>query len=249
MQRNKQYEYNYEVVQKTRNDHYYITIDKEERYGIINDQKQVLLQNVYLYLEYLYKDYFIASNDKGYLGIIDISGQTLVDFHYEVIQKVGNSDVIEAKILKEGITKLFSNNLEQIYTKENVTVYSYNDYIEVISKEETKYFDFEGNERLPQQVCKGNLYAKKENGKWGLVDGKGNVIVDFIYDRTTSQNEYGFAGINKDDKWGVVDEKGNILIEPTYKIENGSKEPEFIGVYYKVYYGYGESYYTNYIKD
>ena len=47
----------------------------------------------------------------------------------------------------------------------------------------------------------------------------------------------------------MVDTKGNIIVQPSYKLDDTSREPEFIGPYYKVYYGYGESYYTNDIKD
>lgn len=53
------------------------------------------------------------------------------------------------------------------------------------------------------------------------------------------------AGIMKDNKWGVIDINGNIVLEPTYKIEESNTDPEFIGKYYRVYYGYGESYFTN----
>ena len=49
----------------------------------------------------------------------------------------------------------------------------------------------------------------------------------------------------KENKWGVIDEKGNIILEPTYTIEESNEDPEFIGKYYRVYYGYGESYFTN----
>ena len=46
------------------------------------------------------------------------------------------------------------------------------------------------------------LYSSKENGKWGFVDLKDNVIVDYQYDEITEINQYGFAGIKKDGKWG-----------------------------------------------
>lgn len=41
------------------------------------------------------------------------------------------------------------------------------------------------------------LYSSKENGKWGFVDLKDNVIVDYQYDEITEINQYGFAGIKK----------------------------------------------------
>ncbi|MBO5479302.1 MAG: WG repeat-containing protein [Clostridia bacterium] len=239
----------YESVLRTENSNYLITIDSDGMYGITNSQGQVILENTYRYLEYLFEDYFIASNEKGYLGIINNLGNILVDFQYEVLQKVDNTNVIEAKILKENKTDLYSSKLEKIDTKVNASIYSYDNYIEVYSQDKVVYYDVQGKQLTNTQVHSGILYAKEENGKWGLVDSEDNVVVDFIYDRTTSLNEHGFAGIKKDGKWGVVDKSGNIIKEPVYKLENENKDPEFIGIYYRVYYGYGESYYTNEIKD
>lgn len=239
----------YESVLRTEHKNYFITINGEGQYGIIDAKGNVLLDNTYRYLEYLYDDYFIASNEETYLGIVNIEGKTIVDFKYEVLQEVAGTKVIEAKILEQNITELYSNKLEKIYTKQNVFIYSYNNYIEAFSQEEVKYFDIEGNELQPAQIFVEGIHAKKQNGKWGIVDKNDKVIVDFIYDRTTPSNEFGFAGIKKDNKWGVVDAKGNIMIQPTYELDDTTREPEFIGPYYKVYYGYGESYYTNDIKE
>jgi len=58
----------------------------------------------------------------------------------------------------------------------------------------------------------------------------------------TELNQYGYAGIRKGDKWGVIDEKGNVVVEPSYEIE--WEEPEFIGPYCKLNFGYGMVYYT-----
>ena len=38
------------------------------------------------------------------------------------------------------------------------------------------------------------------------------------------------------------------MLEPTYKISDESIEPDFMGKYYKVNYGYGEVYYTDKIN-
>lgn len=236
-------------MKKTGNEKYFITINSEQKYGIIDNNGKVMLDNKYRYLEYIYEDYFIASNEEGYVGVINILGETKIDFKYEVLQKVDNSNVIEAKILKNSTTDVYSSKLEKVYSNKNIFISSYEKYIKIYTQDDTVYLDKQGNVLENTQIQDVALYAKKQNGKWGLVDKQGNTILDFIYDKTTSSNEHGFAGIYKDEKWGVVDEKGNIIVEPKYKIENENSEPEFIGSYYKVYYGYGESYYTNQIID
>ena len=64
------------------------------------------------------------------------------------------------------------------------------------------------------------LFISKKNDKYGFVDKNGNVVVDYIYDDATKQNEYGYCGIKKDGKWGAIDNKGNVVIEPTYNLDD-----------------------------
>ncbi len=116
--------------------------------------------------------------------------------------------------------------------------------------EQIKYFDYDGNELLARNLFINNkLYTSYNGEKWGFIDKNDNTVVECKYDRVTEFNEYGFAGICENNKWGVIDENGNIVQEPIYKIDETNSEPEFLGKYYKVYYGYGESYYTNNIEE
>ena len=239
----------YTSVVKTNENNYYITIDKNGLYGIINKDQKELIENKYNYLEHLFDEYFIAAKDNGNLGIINIKDSVLVDFKYEVLQKIQDTNIVEAKILKENKSEFYGKNMENIYSVDNAYIYKKDNYIEVYSEEDVKYFDLDGKELNSQQVFKDNeLFAKKSDNKWGFVDKQNNVIVDYIYDKVTEFNSYGFAGIKKDNKWGVINSAGKVIIEPVYNIEETNIKPEFLGPYYKVYYGYGESYYTNHIS-
>lgn len=240
----------YTTMLKTTGDNYYITVNEDSLYGVINSDKKELIQNKYNYIEYLFGEYFIAARDDGYLGVINTKDKVVVDFKYEVLQKVDDINIIEAKILKENKLELYANNLEKICSMNNANIYKDDEYIKVYSENETKYFDFNGNEINPKDLFKNNnLFASQADGKWGFVDKQGNIIVEYIYDRVTEFNEYGFAGIKKDGKWGVINKEGNIILEPTYQLQEENSEPEFLGIYYKVYYGYGESYYTNQVNE
>lgn len=179
----KKVDVKYDSVLKTEKDNYFITIDGNAKYGIIDNENNVVLENTYRYIEYLYEDYFIASNEDEYLGVINNKGEIVVEFKYEVLQKVDNTNMIQAKILKENTTDIYSTKLELIYTNKNVVIYSYKDHIDVYSQDGIKYFDLQGN-----------------------------------------------------------------ILEPT-QVQNDTKEPENIGPYHKVYYGYGESYYTKEIEE
>lgn len=235
----------YVSVQKTDNDNYYITIDENKLYGMENKDKQKIIQNKYSYLEYLFGEYFIAANEEGKLGIINIKDEILIDFKYEVLQKIDDTKVIQAKILKENKSEIYSSNLEMICSVFGASVNKEDNYIQVISDENLDYFDFEGKRLDSKQIYTNNkLLASKQDNKWGFVDHNGKVVVEYKYDKVTEFNEYGYAGIKKDGKWGSIKEDGTIVLEPAYVIDDKNIEPEFLGKYYKTYYGYGETYYT-----
>lgn len=236
----------YTSILKTSNYNYYITTNEEGFYGIIDNNNNELVENKYSYIEYLFGEYFIAAKENGYLGVINIEDDVIIDFKYEVLQKIADTNVIEAKILKQNKLELYSVNLENIYSKTGALANKEEEYIKVYSDLEVKYFDFNGNEKETKDVYKNNtLLADQKDDKWGFVDRSGKLVVDYKYDKVTEFNEYGFAGIKMDNKWGVIDANGNIVAEPIYEITQTNIEPEFLGKYYKVYYGYGEFYYTD----
>ena len=117
-------------------------------------------------------------------------------------------------------------------------------YIKISTDTQREYFDKQGNQLQNTNIFTENtLFAYQENGKWGFKDKERNTIIDPIYDMVTECNHYGFAGIKQNDKWGVVDKEGNILVEPSYSID--WEEPEFIGKYCRLNFGYGLEYYTD----
>ena len=66
--------------------------------------------------------------------------------------------------------------------------------------------------------------------------------LNYKYDKITEFNEYGFAGIKKDEKWGCINIKGEVIIEPTYTLNLNN--PNFVGKYYEYDLGYGEPFFT-----
>ena len=107
-----------------------------------------------------------------------------------------------------------------------------------------KYYNLSLEEITSQEALQNNtLFLKKENGKYGYVDKKGNVIVDYSYDDGTEQNSYGFVSVKKDGLWGSIDKNGKTVIEPKYNLKNNLKI-DFIGKWYL-----GEEIGVNYYCD
>ncbi len=234
---NKIEETKYSSVFHTTNDNYYITCDNNDLYGISNKEKQTLVENEYLYIEYTFDDYFICSKDNEKFGLINSQGQVLIDFNYKNIQRIENANII---LTNNNTIELYNNKINKIISTNNAEIYTYPDYIKIYSSTLLKYFDLNGKE-----IIKNNfLNIENKNGKWGLVD-KANNKTEYIYDRITDFNEYGFAGIKTQGKWGVINKEGNIVIEPTYYLDHIVDEPFFIGKYYRLYNEYGEIIFTS----
>lgn len=238
-------ELKFSSIVSTVNDKYYIAIDENGNYGVIDEKQKILVESTYSYIDYAFENYFIALRD-GKLGIIDETNNILVEFKYDVLQCINGTQVIQGQISDIDTVDIYSKQIKKVASVENAVINVKKDYIEVYSEKSTKYFDFEGNEKTNTQVLKENeLFAIEENGKWGMTDKYGNVVVECIYDKVTELNEYGFAGIKLDGKWGVIDKIGQVVLEPVYEHFAENEKPEFINKYYKVTYGYGEIYYTD----
>lgn len=235
-------EVNNELI-KTENENYFISIEDNEKYGVLNKNNEKIIDNNYQYIEYVFGDLFIATKN-GKSGVIDATGNTKINLEYDVVQRLENTNIIQAIKIKENVTKLYNKNLEEVSSLKNAVVYNKNNYIKVVSDTDMQYLDKEGNIISSKEILEqNNIYAFKKDEKWGFVDKEGNIIIEPKYDMVTEFNSYGFAGIKQGNKWGVIDTTGNIVLEPTYNIN--WQEPEFIGKYCKVNFGYGLDYYTD----
>ena len=240
----KQENLRYANVLKTSNENYSITMDTNDKYGVISKDGNTLIENKYNYIQYLYDNYFIVGGDSGKSGIVNDKGEEILPTNYEVIQKLDNSDIIQT--MAGNVLELYNKQMTKIISMENGKLDIKDNYVKVYSSTQTAYVSLDGSLKTDFEIFPENtLFASEKDGKWGFVDKNNNVKIDYQYDKVTELNELGFAGIKKDGKWGVIDKDGNIILEPTYTIPEQNGEPYFIGKYYKVISGYEEEYYTD----
>ena len=235
------------AILNTSNEMYKIRIDNSNgtKYGVINKEGEQVIEEKYNYIEYLFDNYFIVSNDQSKLGVIDDNDNVKIELNNDALQKIEGTNVIQANTTSDDTTKLYSKDMTELCQMTNANVEFVNDYIKISNDTETRYFDKDGKELKNTEVYPNNtLFAKKENDKWGFADKNGNTVVEAKYDKVTEFNEYGFAGVRLDGKWGVVNSAGEEVLAPTYTL-NEETEPYFIGSYYRVQYGFGEFYYTD----
>lgn len=237
---------NKEIVSKTTtsNPNYFITVDQDDIYMVVDSEGKAVIDNDYSYIEYLPGDYFIVAKD-GKNGIIDISGKSVVDLAYTSIFRLNDTQILQAEKIETKTIDLYSSDMHKITSMDNATITTGENYILLSSDKDFAYYDFSGDKLESKEVFPNNqLFAKKINGKWGFVDKNGDVVVQNEYEMVTEFNEYGFAGIKKDGKWGVIEQSDHKIIqEPIYEIEGTS--PNFIGKYYRVRNWHGDVRYSD----
>lgn len=235
------------VILETSNNNYKIKINNENgtKYGLIDKNGKMLIEEKYNYMEYLYDNYFLVSNEEGKLGILDDTGNTKVEPIYNSMQKIQGTDLIETTLAQNKTTQIYARNMEKICEMENATIEKEKDIIKIYNETQTRYFNEEGKELKNTEVYPGNsLFASVKYNQYGYVDKAGKQVVDYKYEKVTEFNSYDFAGVKKEGKWGVIDSQGKEIVAPVYELEN-KLQPFFIGGYYKVNYGVGEFYYTD----
>lgn len=84
--------------------------------------------------------------------------------------------------------------------------------------------DNKGNQIVEFGGIPGAIYSDleykyirhKKNDKWGFVDRKGNVVIDYQYDDSKDFNE-GLAPVKVENKWGFINIENELIIKPTYE--------------------------------
>lgn len=224
-------DFEYTAVIPTKSENYFITIKNNGKYGLVDNNNDVLIDNKYDYIEYAFENYFIFTNN-GKSGIIDNTGNIVVQNAFDIIQSINGTNVIQAIDSANNKSYILNKNIRKVAELNAPHIYLKNDYIKMISSDNLVYLDFDGNVKEASDILKNNtIFAKEKDGKWGYVSASGNTIIDFQYDLAQDINEYGYGAIKQDGKWGVINFQGEFILDPTYEIED--VEPTFIGKFYK----------------
>lgn len=194
-----------------------LIIKANDKYGVMTSTGEMKLNTEYQYLEYIYDGKYIGKKDEKY-GIIDINGNNILDFAYNNITFMSNEGIIEAD-REDGKTDLMNTEFQVKSTGIVSEINTTNSYIKLRVGNEYKYYNFKLEEESAKDVYPANtLFLSKKDGKYGFVNNNDIVVVDYIYDDATEQNNYGYVAVKKDGKWGAIDEKGNIIVETKYEL-------------------------------
>ncbi len=130
-------------------------------YGIINKNGEKLVDENYRYIEYLYKNYFIATNENGKLGVINSNGKNVLDMKYSSCQKIKGKNIIQVSEENSEISEFYSSDMREIIKITKPTVKIEDDYIEISNDEEKIYLDNDGNKIQDTSSLKKQNYPEE----------------------------------------------------------------------------------------
>ena len=225
---------------------YYITVDRNGKYGVADQNKNSIINNEYNYIEYAFDKYFIATKNEK-IGVIDETGNIVIPIENSIVQNINGTKIIQIINSETNVSDIYNSKMEKVLSQSDSRIYLKENYIKLVSVDDIKYIDYDGNLKDAQEIFTNNtVFAKKENGKWGYVDRSGNTVVDYKYEFATNINEYGYGAVKQNGKWGVVNAQGQLIKEAVYTLDD--IEPYFIGEYYQVSNIYEIPYYSNEVK-
>lgn len=159
-----------------------ITACKNQKYGIIDIDQNIIIPFKYDELRYVNDNFIIAKTNDNY-GVININNKRLLSFEYDEIYTSSEGFEGYAKILKDNRIGLLKSDDAQI-----IIPMQYQNILSV------------NNELLIAQL----------NDKQGVVDLKNKVVIPFIYDSIMSYDNYFIA--YKDGLIGLLNSDGKEIL-------------------------------------
>lgn len=219
---------NYDDVKSINNE--YIIVEQSGKYGLITTAGEQKIEPQYNKLTYTNQNYYIAQKEDKY-GLINANNEIKIDFTYNSLIYIQDANIIEGESEKIE-TDLFDSNFNLKLSGIVSEINTEKGYMKIRIGAEYKYYNFKFEEKKNTELLTTNtLFLSKKDGKYGYVDKNNVVVVNYIYDDATEQNQYGFVAVKKDGKWGALNSKGETVVEPTYTLENNPLI-DFIGTWH-----------------
>lgn len=195
-----------------------VIFEKLNKYGIMDLSGKIILDANYDLIEETKSGIFIAKNNDKY-GIIDINGEEKLAFEYVSIVYNEKADIYIAEDINFN-SNILNGKLENEISGILIELNETKGYLKLRINNEYKYYNFKFEEKKESDIFPNRtLFISKQNEKYGYIDRNGKVIVDYIYDDATEQNDYGYVAVKKDGKWGSINNIGNVIQEPTYNLD------------------------------
>lgn len=148
-------------------------------YGVIDNTGKTVIDEKYKYIEYIFGNYFIVTDENEKLGIIDDSGKTILEMKYKSLQKLKGKNIIQGVVEESGITEIYSGNMEKVFEAEQPNIQIQEEYIIISHNGETIYLDTDGNKIQDSTKLKQTILPEKI----GEYTRKQETIEDIYYSK------------------------------------------------------------------
>lgn len=223
------------------------TVKKDNRYGLYNFvNKTEIMPPVYRSIKLWNNSrFFLVEDENKKIGLVNADGEPVVPIEYDSISKPEDGTVVGTyRDVSEGIKMssfiCMNNrnnftinkgfvNLEQIgdsniyiSTKKNNDSYLKG----LISKSGYIIAD---NIYTNVFVFSNGLFAAVLNGKYGIIDDRGQKVIPFIYDRICAPVD-GKAQISLDENSGFIDSEGHFIYDARISVKTalGTEKRKFL---------------------
>lgn len=131
-------------LQPVGNGQYYISINDEGLYGITDANQNTIEENTYIYIDYLFGNYFVAYKKGQGQGIISADGTVERSFSSLTIGRIGDSNLIKIENMENNTMEIYSSDLRLITRLENAELEIKDTYIKLYNNETNIYIDYNG---------------------------------------------------------------------------------------------------------
>ncbi len=127
------------------NGEYYITIDENGLYGVMDKDQNILIYNKFVYIEHMFDDYFSVYKNGSGLGIMNTKGRELTNFKYTIINKIADTQLIKAEDMENETIEIYSKQMELIAELKNSQLDIRDTYVKLYNDDKTIFIDKDGN--------------------------------------------------------------------------------------------------------
>ena len=196
-----------------------IVVKVNGKYGVKTINGVEKIPATYDDLTYTFEDYYIAKKEGKY-GIVNEKNEEKLSFNYTYIKYLDTIGILQAET-ENMESELLDRNLKVRVKGIIAQINDDKNYIRVRENDEYKYYNFKLEQKESKEILATNtIFLSKKDGKYGYVNDKGIVVVDYQYEDATEQNKYGYVAVKKDGKWGCLDAKGNVVVECTNTLDD-----------------------------
>ncbi len=157
---------NFTSLVPVNNGEYYISIDRNGLYGVVDKNQNILIDNKFVYIEYMFNDYFSAYKNESGLGLIDTKGKEITKFTYTTINKIADTELLKAENMGNDVIEVYKKDLTQVAKLDNAQLEIRDTYVNLYNENTNIFIDKQGNIIDEKQALETTQEAPDTIGKY-----------------------------------------------------------------------------------